>query len=144
MKGITSKRVSESESHEMGLQIPRGVYPEATQEVDIRGAAQARRGDIPRVGAAQGGRGGRRTFDAGSRAYVHQHSTEDRGGQRGGIHQRQECDRDCPEVRRSGEEFHREVFWARGYFVSTVGVGRGHGSSVQPTSRERGRSTTTK
>ena len=32
-----------TEPHEMGLQIPRGVHPEAAQEVDLRGAAQAPR-----------------------------------------------------------------------------------------------------
>jgi hypothetical protein len=37
-------------------------------------------------------------------------------------HQRQERDSYCSNIRRKAEELHRANFWARGYFVSTVGL----------------------
>ena len=47
----------------MGLQISRGVYPEAAQEGDLRRITQTPRRDISRVGAAKGMQGCRRPFD---------------------------------------------------------------------------------
>src|ERR1700687_4901820 len=73
---ITDERISESESHQMGLQISRGVHPEAAQAEDLRGVAQAPGDDLPGAGAAQGVGGGGRASDARSRAYVHQHPAE--------------------------------------------------------------------
>ena len=55
---IHYERVSEPESHEMGLQVSRGVHTEATQETGVRCAASAP---------------GR------SRSHMHQHSAEVRG-----------------------------------------------------------------
>lgn len=40
--------------YEMGLQISRCIYSEATEEENIRVIASATRGDIPRTGGAQG------------------------------------------------------------------------------------------
>src|SRR3990170_5848637 len=79
---VTSERVSESESYEMGLQIPRGVYSEAAQEDDFRGAAQTSRRGIPGVGSSQGVGGSRRASAPRSCAHVLEHSAEIRGGQR--------------------------------------------------------------
>lgn len=51
-----------------------------------------------------------------------EHSAEICGVERGGVYQRQECDYHRATVRRTDKEFTGEVFWARGYFVSTVGL----------------------
>ena len=40
----------------------------------------------------------------------------------GRVHQGQERDSDSPEVRRPQRNFTGEHFWARGYFVSRVGL----------------------
>src|SRR5579871_4570132 len=87
---ITSERVSESESYEMGLQISCGIYPEAAQESYLRRIAQASLGGIPGVGASQGVGGSRRAFARRSCAHVFEHSAEVRRGQRGGIHEGKE------------------------------------------------------
>ena len=119
---ITDERVPESESHEMGLQIPRRIHPEETEAGDLRGVATAPRGGISGAGAAQGVGGGGRASDARSRAHVHQHSAEVCGVQCGGVHEGQERDHDRAAVRGRTSNFTGEVFWARGYFVSTVGL----------------------
>jgi len=49
--------VSEPESHEVGLQVPRCVYPEAAKEADLRGVEAATGGDFSGVGTAFSGVG---------------------------------------------------------------------------------------
>ena len=100
------------------------VFIPKRRKKTIFGALRRHLGEIFRgAGAAQGIEGSRRASDARSRAHVHQHSAEVCGSQRGGVHEGQERDHDRAAVRRAGQRnFTGEVFWARGYFVSTVGL----------------------
>src|SRR3972149_5338192 len=77
---VTSERVSESESYEMGLQIPRGVYSEAAQEDDFRGAAQTSRRGIPGVPYRPGVGGRGKTTAGPPAAPIDDCSAEIRGG----------------------------------------------------------------
>ena len=61
-------------------------------------------------------------LDVGPRPHVHQHPTEVCGFERGGVHQRQECDLGGTELPRTQTQLHWRSFWALGYFVSTVGL----------------------
>lgn len=58
----------------------------------------------------------------GDYAHMHQHSDEVRGAQCCRVSQGEKRDSDCAVVRRATEELHRGAFWARRYFVSTVGL----------------------
>ena len=53
---------------------------------------------------------------------MHKHPAEIFGLEHSGINQREQCDWHSSKI--SGEEskFHGKNFWARGYFVSTVGL----------------------
>jgi hypothetical protein len=62
--------------------------------------------------------GDRRPPDAGPRAHVDLDPAEVLGRAGDRVHQGKERDSRCPDVLRPEEELH---FWARGYFVSTVG-----------------------
>lgn len=53
-KEIHDERVPEPESYGMGLQISRGIYPEATEEAHLRSAAPAFGRGVSRIGLAQG------------------------------------------------------------------------------------------
>jgi len=79
----------------VGLQVSRGIYTEVPEEANLRGAAPASGGAIPRVGGAQGVEDCRRAHDGGPRSHVHQYSAEVCGGQCGRVHQRQERHSDC-------------------------------------------------
>jgi putative transposase len=52
---------------------------------------------------------------------VHQHSTKVFGIDNRRLSEGEKCDSDSPAVRQR-KNFTGEVFWARGYFVSTVGL----------------------
>ena len=64
-----------------------------------------------------------RTFDAGSRSHVDIDASQIFGGADHRIHEREEFDMDRAECRTQDAEFSRlgHKFWARGYFVTTVG-----------------------
>ena len=105
------------------MKIPRGVYPKETQEANIRRAAPAPWRNIPGAGETQGSASSGRALDGRPRAHVHQHTAEICGIECSGLPQGQK--RDSPIARRFGgreQNFTGEVFWARGYFVSTVGL----------------------
>jgi len=93
--------------------------PEAPQEVDLRGTASASRGSVPRAGAAQRGGIGRRALDIRPCADMPEHPAEDCRVERGRVHEAITLARKFMGRERN---FTGEVFWARGYFVSTVGL----------------------
>ena len=105
----------------MGLQVSRGVYTEAAEEARLRCATQTFGRDVSRIGLAQGGENRRRAFDGRPRPYLHQYSAEVR---------RVECGylkgKSAIQIARKfggrQKNFTGEHFWARGYFVSTVGL----------------------
>ncbi len=106
-KEIHDERVSESESHEMGLQVSRGVHTEEAQEANVRNAASALGRVVSRIGLTQGIEDCRRSSDGRSRSYMHQHSSEVRGVERGRVPEGEERDSDCAQVWRATEELYR-------------------------------------
>lgn len=91
----------------MGLQVSCGVHTEEAQEANIRYAALALGRAIPRTGLPQGIENCRRSPDGRSRSYVHQHSPEVRGVERGWVLEGEERDPDCAQVWRATEELYR-------------------------------------
>ena len=65
-----------------------------------------------------------RAFDVGSRSHLHQHSAEALGIVCGWLYQREKCDINRGARRFAGKtkNFTGENFWARGYFVTTIGL----------------------
>ncbi len=117
-KGEIHEGVPKSCAYALGLQIPRGVYPEAKEESDLWKFATAPWRDIPGVGQAQRIGSCRRAPDAGSCAYVLERAAEVFGvryikGKSAIYIARTFGDRK--------RNFVGQHFWARGYFVSTVG-----------------------
>src|ERR1700730_17241102 len=73
----------------MGVQVPRRVYAEVSQEAAFRQDKTASGSSVSRSGATEGVPDRGRAFDAGSRSYVDINTSQ--------------------------------IFWARVYFVTTVG-----------------------
>ena len=71
--------------------------------------------------AAKSGRGGGGTLDAGSRAHAVVDPTEVLGVRGGGVHQREEAIAIARRFMDRAKNFVGQNFWARGYYVSTVG-----------------------
>ena len=106
----------------MGLQVSHCIHTEATQEESVWCTAAASWGDFSRVSLTQGVKNCGSAHHGRSRSYVFEQPAEVRGFKCGGVFKREECDPDCAEVWRATEELYRRHFWARGYFVSTVGL----------------------
>ena len=100
----TKIELRKSESHEMGLQIPRGVYPEIPPEGAVWRIASPHGRIVSRVGPAKGlpDRGG--ASDGRSRSYAVEHSAEVFGVAGGRVPQRQECDPYGEDVFRTEKE----------------------------------------
>src|SRR6266436_5221058 len=106
---------------QVGVQISRCVHSQVPEKDPVRGAETASRRCLPQAGAAEGKPSRRRPSHAGSRSHDDLDSTKICGLASGRIYQGQECD---PLARVYGEKkrnFVGQHFWARGYFVSTVG-----------------------
>jgi putative transposase len=81
----------------------------------------------------------RRAPDGASRAYVCEYSAEVCGGECDRMHQGEECYSDSQDVWWSTAQFHCGNFWARVYFVSTVGLGENMFRAYIRKPRGRGR-----
>ena len=92
-----------------------------SQESAVWRTAASPRGSVQETGRAKGepDRGG--TLDARPRAHDDRDPSEIRGVAGGGIHQGQERHPHGARLRRTSAQFCGAAFWARGYFVSTVG-----------------------
>src|SRR5215468_10569717 len=91
----------------MGLQIPRGLHSEASEENAICRATATPWGGVQKTGSAEGiaDRGG--ASNAGSRAYDDLDPTEICGVSGGGVHQRKKCNPPGPDVRRAQAKLRR-------------------------------------
>ena len=108
------------ESYEMGLQISRSVYTEAKEEADFGGCVTVG-GDIHELARHKESKIVEGHL-MGIRACVSEYSAEVCGGECGRIHQGEKCHSDSQDVWWPTAHFTGENFWARGYFVSTVGL----------------------
>src|SRR5215831_16733780 len=105
----------------MGLQIPLGLHSQVPEKNDLWRIAPASRRGVPQAGAAERepDRGG--SSSRGSRAYVDFDSAEICGVAGGWLHQGEECNPFGPVYGERKRNFVGQHFWARGYFVRTVG-----------------------
>ena len=103
------------------MQISRGVHPEMPAQDAIRATAAGSGSGVPRFGGTKGmqSRGG--TSDTGSRARAVVGAAEVFGVERDGVYQGKECDSRCRVYAGRRRNFVGQHFWARGYWVSTVG-----------------------
>mgnify|MGYP006906743438 CR=1 FL=1 len=72
------------------MQVSRGLHPEVAPQGVVWTAAARLGGGVPLAGGAEGMEGGGGAFDARSRAHAADGATEVFGGQRDGVHQREE------------------------------------------------------
>ena len=99
----------------------RKVNTEASQKDTVRRAEEAPRRGVPQIGAAEGESNSRGAHDGRSRAHAHFDSTEVCCVAGGGVHQREKRDSSGPGLWGKEAKLRGQHFWARGYFVSTVG-----------------------
>ena len=106
----------------MGLQISRSIYPEEAKENDIWSNPKASWRDIARVGCAKGMSDSGRAFDVRSCAYLHQHTAEALGLVCDGYIKGKSAISIARRFAGKTKNFTGENFWARGYFVTTIGL----------------------
>src|SRR5215469_5036789 len=105
----------------MGVQVPCRVHAEVPQEGVVWPNPAALGHCIPRACSAQGMPDRGRAPAARPCAYADIDSAEIFSGGGDRISEREELDLDRAECGTQGAEFLGHKFWARGYFVSTVG-----------------------
>jgi hypothetical protein len=103
------------------MQISCGIHPKVSQEKHLRVAEKIVRADHPGFGSAERERSGGGASDGRPCAHAVVDTTEVLGLRGGGVYQRQECHHDCTKVMDRAKNFVGQNFWARGYYVSTVG-----------------------
>ena len=115
------ERSRKPKSHEMAVQVSRGVHPEMPQKDAVQAAEALSGGGVPRAGSAEGepDRGG--TSDSGPRAYDDLDSAEICGVAGGGFNKRKSAIHLARVYGERKRNFVGQHFWALGYFVSTVG-----------------------
>ena len=89
----------------LGVQVPRRVYAEVSQEAAFRENKTASGPSVSRSGATEGVPDRGRPFDAGSRSHVDIDTSQIFGGADHRIHEREEFDMDRAECRTQDAEF---------------------------------------
>jgi len=130
--------LQESMSHEMGLQIPRCLHPEKTQESDLWEIAQAIGDGVARASRAKGVRDRGGASATGPRARLHQHPAEIRSVQCSGIHQREERNLDRAQPYGKETQLFGRKLLGSGLLRFDGGIGRGGGARVYPQSGKGG------
>src|SRR2546427_5071620 len=105
----------------MGMQVSCGVHPEVSTQGDVWVDTQRTWADHAGVSTTERERGGGGASDGRSCSHDVVDPAEVFGIRGGGVHQGEECDSDCTKIYGSDEELCWVDFWARGYYVSTVG-----------------------
>jgi putative transposase len=106
----------------MGLQVSHCFHTEASQEGSIWCTAATFGGDVSRVSLAQGVKDCGGAHDGRSRSHVLEHSAEVCGIKCRGIFKGKSAIQSARKLGGRQKNFTGEHFWARGYFVSTVGL----------------------
>src|SRR5262245_19483268 len=107
--GSTKRRLNETQhrefkTHEMGMQISRGVHPEVSQAKYLRVGEKRVRADHPGFSPAERERSGGGASDGRPCSHAVVDNTEGLGVRGGGVYQGQECNRDSSEFHGSSEE----------------------------------------
>lgn len=107
----------------MGVQIPRGFYPQVPQKNVVRAVTPASWRGIQEPCGPEGkqGRGG--AFDGGSCAHAVIYSAQVRGGTGGGLHEGQERNPPSTCVWRAKEELRGAKFLGQGLLCLDGGAG---------------------
>ena len=105
----------------MGVQISCCVHSQVSSEDAVRGTEATSWRNFPQAGVAKGEQGRRRPSHAGSRAYDDLDSTEICGLPGGRIYRGKSAIHLARVYGERKRNFVGQHFWARGYFVSTVG-----------------------
>jgi len=114
-------RREDAKSHQLGVQVPRGVHSEVPQKGAVRRLEAIFGRSISPIGRAEGEPDRRGAPDAGSCAHDDSDPAEICGVTGRGIHQGEKCDSLARVYGEKKRNFVGQHFWARGYFVSTGG-----------------------
>jgi len=105
----------------MAVQVSHCIYPEIPETAAIRSSEETSRGSVSSIGKAERMLDRRGAHHAGSRTHVDQCAAESGCIERGGVHQRQECDSRGEALLKRERNYAGLRIWARGFFVDTVG-----------------------
>ena len=122
----------------MAVQIPHRINPEISASNALRAHTRTTRGDIPRVGAAQGVLDRGRAHHGGPCAHAFECAAEDRGVERGRLHQRKERDSYRPAFYEAREELRRAGVLGTRVFCGYGGTGYRNDQAVYSRPRKRG------
>ena len=122
----------------MAVQIPHRIHPEISASNALRTHTPTTRGDIPRVGEAQGVLDRGRAHHGGPCAYAVERAAKDRGIERSGLHQRKERDPYCAALYEAREELRRSGILGTRVFRGYGGAGYRNDQAVYRRPRKRG------
>src|SRR5215471_3985092 len=105
----------------MGMQISRGIHPEVSQAKYLRMGETGIRADHSGFSPAERERSGGGAPDGRPCSHAVVDTPEVLGLRGGGVYQGQERHWDRTKVHGSGKNFVGQNFWARGYYMSTLG-----------------------
>lgn len=126
-------------SHEMGLQVPRGVHTEMSKKDAVPGAAKAPGGGVSDIGESKREPDRRGASDAGPCAHDAIDTAEIRGVAGGGIHQGQERDPSGQGICRTQKEFCRPTLLGARVLCFDGGTRRRGDSQLHKAPRGGGR-----
>src|SRR5262245_43786012 len=120
--GSTKRRLNETQhrefkTHEMGMQISRGIYPEVSQEKYLWVGETGTRADHSGFSPAERERSGGGAPDGRPCSHAVVDTTEVLGLRGGGVYQGQECHCDRTKVHGSGEELCGAELLGEGLFT---------------------------
>src|SRR5208282_692352 len=120
-RNSADERVREPKPHDLGLQISCRLHPEMLAKDVVSGAASASGRSVPQACASEGIEGRRRAFDARSCAHAAFDPAEIRGVAGGGFIKGKSAIHMARVYGERKRNFVGQHFWARGFFVNTVG-----------------------
>ena len=122
----------------MAVQIPHRIHPEISAPNALRAHTRKIGENIPRFGAAQRVLDRGRAYHGGPCAHAFECAAEDRGVERGRLHQRKECDSYRPAFYEAREELRRAGVLGTRVFCGYGGTGYRNDQAVYSRPRKRG------
>lgn len=122
----------------MAVQIPHRIHPKISASNALRTHTGKIGKDIPRFGSAQRVLDRGRAYHAGPCAHAFESATEDRGVERGGLHQRKERDPYRSAFYEAGEELRRAGVLGTRIFCGYDGSRYRNDQAVYRRPRKRG------
>ena len=122
----------------MAVQIPHRIHPEISAPNALRAHTRKIGEDISRFGSAQRVLDRGRAYHAGPCAHAVERAAEDRGVERGRLHQRKECDSYRAAFYEAREELRRAGVLGTRVFCGYGGTGYRNDQAVYRRPRKRG------